>query len=89
MATNDAEIEQMVTTTLHHNSELLTMDNELHKFTKLINFFVISAVYWVSYSCVFLYTLFTQGTEFLFSSCYFAVVLIFFTHYFCWLHHIA
>ena len=45
MATNDAEIEQMVTTTLHHNSELLTMDNELHKFTKLINFFVISAVY--------------------------------------------
>jgi len=35
------------------DSELLTMDNELHKFTKLFNFFTISAVYSGPHSNIF------------------------------------
>jgi hypothetical protein len=45
MATNDAEIEQMVATTLLTDNEQLTVDSELHKFGKLFNFFIISADY--------------------------------------------
>ena len=52
MATNDAQIEQTVTTTLHHNRQQAADCGQLHKFTKLINFIIISANYWGSYSSV-------------------------------------
>jgi hypothetical protein len=35
------------------DSKLLTLDNELDKFMKFINFFIISADYWGPYSSVF------------------------------------
>jgi len=43
------------------DSELLTVD-KLHKFTKLINFIIISADYWVSYSSGFQNTWSQQQT---------------------------
>jgi len=44
------------------DSERLTVDSKLHKFTKLFNFFVISANYWGPYSNIFQNTWSQQQT---------------------------